>query len=78
MTRFSRKNILKYNKSVILISTLHHSNAVSNVLKHLVKPEIVLYYNETNGSVDTFDLRVEHSSCRRRTNRWTFNALCYI
>ena len=37
-----------------------------------------MFYNETKGSVDTFDQMVEHSSCRRRTNRWTFNALCYM
>ena len=57
---------------------MHHSNTISGDLKHSKKPESVLFYNKTKGSVDTFDQMVEHSSCRRRTNRWTFNALCYM
>ena len=68
----------KCNKAVVLVSTLHHTNTISSVLKDFKKPEIVLFYNKTKGSVDTFDQMVEHSSCRRRTNRWTFNALCYM
>ena len=39
-------------KAVILVSTLHHTNTISTVLKHAHKPEIVLFYNKAKGSVD--------------------------
>ena len=54
------------------------NKAILTVLKHAYKPEIVLFFNKTKDSVDRFDQIIEHSSCRRRTNRWTFNAVWYM
>jgi len=42
------------------------------------KPDSVLFYNVTKGGVDTVDHLIESFSCRRETNRWTFNILMYL
>lgn len=34
------------------------------------KPEIVMYYNQNKGGVDTFDQMCSSMSCSRNTNRW--------
>lgn len=34
------------------------------------KPEIIMYYNQTKGGVDTFDQMCSLMSCSRKTNRW--------
>lgn len=34
------------------------------------KPDIVMYYNQTKGGVDTFDQMCSGMSCSRKTNRW--------
>jgi hypothetical protein len=58
----------KKNKSVILLSTMHHSGEISEN----GKPEIISYYNATKGGVDSLDQLVHEYTCKRKTNRWPF------
>lgn len=55
------------NKSVILISTMHHSFEINEDKK---KPEIVCYYNTTKCGVDLLDMRCAVYASNRRTRRW--------
>ena len=57
----------KPNKAVMLLSTMHHDAKVDAASS---KPDIVLFYNETKGGVDTCDQMVKHASVKRKTNRW--------
>ena len=57
----------KPRKTVLLLSTQHHSNDTDVEEKN--KPEIILFYNETKGAVDTVDWMVEKYSCKRKTQR---------
>jgi hypothetical protein len=57
----------KKTKAVILLSTMHHDDKVD---ADLSKPDIVLFYNETKGGVDTCDQMIKHSTVKRKTNRW--------
>lgn len=57
----------KRNKSVILISSMHH-RAEINQLNH--KPEIICFYNETKCGVDLIDMKCSVYSSNRRTRRW--------
>ncbi len=66
----------KPNKAVILISSEHHTDAIDE--SNDSKPEIILFYNQTKGSVDAFDQMVEKYTCRRKTNRWPFTMLMYM
>ncbi|KAJ4425533.1 hypothetical protein ANN_27727 [Periplaneta americana] len=43
----------KKNKNVMLMSTLHHDNEVSN--RNDKKPQMILDYNASKVAVDTFD-----------------------
>ncbi len=47
----------KPNKAVILISSKHHTDSI--VESSDSKPEIILFYNATKGSVDAFDQQLE-------------------
>ncbi|KRZ01763.1 PiggyBac transposable element-derived protein 4 [Trichinella zimbabwensis] len=60
--------IPKRKKCVLLLSTMHHDDAVS--AEHEGKPDIVLFYNETKSGVDTLDQLVRVYTCKRRTRRW--------
>ena len=40
------------------------------LMKKLMKPEIVTFYNSTKGGVDTFDQVIRCYSSKRKTNRW--------
>jgi len=57
----------KKNKSVVLLSTMHHDASVDTETK---KPEIVHFYNSTKGGVDTVDQLCGNYSVSRRTRRW--------
>lgn len=61
----------KKKKAVILLSTEHHDKAVSNEQNDM-KPDIILHYNGTKGSVDTMDKLVNEYSVKRGTKRWPF------
>jgi hypothetical protein len=58
------------NRAVILLSSMHHTNDVVTELKQ--KPEIIAFYNDTKGAVDSLDQLVHRSMVKRRTNRWPF------
>ena len=66
----------KKNKAVLLLSTHHHDSMVNQTNEN--KPEMILFYNKNKGGVDTVDHLVENFSCRRKTNRWTFNVMLYL
>lgn len=57
----------KKNRSVILLSTLHHS---AEIVSDTKKPEIIHFYNRTKSGVDTLDQLVRNYTCKRRSNRW--------
>lgn len=57
----------KQSKSVILISSMHHTKSTDITSG---KPEIIEFYNSTKGGVDTLDKKVANYSPSRRTQRW--------
>ena len=57
----------KKNKSVVSLSAQHSQ---PEIREDTGKPEIIHYYNETKGGVDTLDQIVRHFSCKRPTRRW--------
>lgn len=58
----------KIGKSVIMLSSEHHDDAVSNE-KFNYKPDIILHYNKTKGAVDTVDKMAKQYSTSRKSNR---------
>ncbi|XP_046575728.1 piggyBac transposable element-derived protein 4-like [Haliotis rubra] len=58
----------KKSKAVILLSTMHSSPDVIVDKNH--KPEMILFYNETKGGVDSLDQLAHRYSVKRKTNRW--------
>ncbi|CAK1579113.1 unnamed protein product [Parnassius mnemosyne] len=60
-------HVPKKNKSVVLLSSMHHDMSVNEQSK---KPEIIELYNSTKGGVDALDLKCSNYSCARRTRRW--------
>ncbi|KAM4025402.1 piggyBac transposable element-derived protein 4-like isoform 1-T1 [Anomaloglossus baeobatrachus] len=60
---------VKKEKSVILLSAMHHDCSVDSNNQKL-KPEIILHYNATKGGVDKMDEMVGEYSCKRQTKRW--------
>lgn len=57
----------KPSKMVYLLSSCDEQGAINTSSG---KPEIVMYYNQTKGGVDTFDQMCSSMSCSRKTNRW--------
>ena len=57
----------KKNKSVILLSTMHHDSEVD---KDTGKPDIIMFYNSTKGAVDTVDQLCHSYSVQRKSKRW--------
>uniref|UniRef100_UPI00358F5BBC piggyBac transposable element-derived protein 4-like isoform X1 n=1 Tax=Myxine glutinosa TaxID=7769 RepID=UPI00358F5BBC len=60
----------KQRKAAILLSTLHHDNAIDEDERTKKKPEIIQYYNRTKAGVDTMDQMVRTYSCKRKSRRW--------
>jgi hypothetical protein len=58
----------KKNKSVILLSTMHMTADVEQTTT--AKPEIIKYYNQTKGGVDTMEKMLSEYTVKRRTNHW--------
>lgn len=54
-------------KTVVLLSTMHMQPDIN---KHTEKPEILMFYNETKGGVDTFDQLCHSTTVARKTRRW--------
>ena len=59
----------KKSKCVVLLSTMHHDNTIDENSEKK-KPEIIQFYNETKGGVDTVDEMSTLYSTARKTNRW--------
>ena len=57
----------KKNKAVVLLSTMHRDAAVD---VETSKPDIILFYSESKGGVDTCDQMVKAMTAKRKTNRW--------
>ncbi|KAJ8939497.1 hypothetical protein NQ318_022552 [Aromia moschata] len=55
----------KKGKSVILVSSMHHSPTIDNSNK---KPEIIMMYNDTKSGVDALDAKCALYSTSRRVN----------
>ncbi|KAG5878578.1 hypothetical protein JTB14_033180 [Gonioctena quinquepunctata] len=62
--------VLKKNKAVLLISSMHHTPDIEPNNK---KPGIMMYNNSTKGGVDALDHECSVYSCERRTNRWAMD-----
>lgn len=60
------------NKLVTLISTMHPGAAFNNVTG---KPEVIMTYNATKGSVDTFDQLCQGMNCGRKTLCYFYNMI---
>lgn len=60
----------KANKSVLLISTLHHSDSIDEETGTSMKPEIVTFYNTTKVGVDLLDQLIQKNDVSRNTRRW--------
>lgn len=57
----------KPSKMVYLLSSCDEEGVINPATG---KPEIIMYYNQTKGGVDTFDQMCSSMSCSRKTNRW--------
>lgn len=69
----------KKNKVVLLISTMHDNNDnIVTTATNEQKPEIVLYYNETKGGVDTADQMCGNYSISRICSRWPLRYFFHI
>ncbi|XP_026079604.1 uncharacterized protein LOC113056899 [Carassius auratus] len=59
----------KLKKAVILLSTMHTSDAL-NETSAKNKPEVIQYYSRTKGGVSSVKLMAENYTCKRQTKRW--------
>jgi hypothetical protein len=57
----------KPSKMVYLLSSCDEEGVLNSTTG---KPEMIMYYNQTKGGVDTFDQMCSAMSCSRKTNRW--------
>ena len=57
-----------------MASTMHQDDKVSE--EEPYKPDVILYYNATKGSVDTVDQMVMNYSCYMTTRRWPVVVFC--
>lgn len=57
----------KPSKMVYLLSSCDETGTIN---QRTGKPEMIMYYNQTKGGVDTFDQMCSSMSCSRKTNRW--------
>ena len=60
--------VRKKNKSVLLLSNVHHSVDVSNTVKQ--KPQVILDYNQNKCGVDKLDQLLKEFRPYRTTRRW--------
>lgn len=66
--------IPRKNKSLLFISTRHHSNNVDS--RGL--SEINTFYNKTKFGIDSIDQIIANSSCKRKTKKWTVALFLYF
>nr|CAI5867610.1 unnamed protein product [Callosobruchus analis] len=60
----------KKNKSVVLISSMHHDDAIDMETGEASKPEIITEYNRTKIGVDLVDQLCQKYNVARNTRRW--------
>ncbi|KAB0803234.1 hypothetical protein PPYR_00204 [Photinus pyralis] len=60
----------KVSKMVLLLSTLHHDDAINPESGEAAKPEIIITYNSTKCGVDLNDALQKKYSVSRKANRW--------
>ena len=58
----------KKNKSVVLLSSLHHDSVICS---DPGTPEIIEFYNKIKGAVDILDQPCASCTVQRATRRWT-------
>ncbi|XP_024086112.1 piggyBac transposable element-derived protein 4-like [Cimex lectularius] len=73
--RFNNGNTLvsyipKKGKNVILVSSLHETNAIDQNTREQQKPEVITFYNTTKGGVDTTDQMCATFSVSWNTRCW--------
>ena len=61
-------HIPKPKKNVLMLSTMHAQPDISQ--REDRAPEIILFYNETKGGVDTVDQMIDNYRCKVASNRW--------
>ncbi|KAL7856813.1 hypothetical protein SRHO_G00157120 [Serrasalmus rhombeus] len=61
--------VRKKGKAVVLLSTMHHDKLVDENSRKK-KSEVITFYNNTKGGVDTIDQMVGTYTCKRQTQRW--------
>ncbi|KAF4523429.1 hypothetical protein B566_EDAN007901 [Ephemera danica] len=59
----------KKNRCVLLLSTQHNDGRISEASKEARKPEIIMFYNETKGGVDTIDKMSVFYDLARKDNK---------
>ena len=59
----------KRNKNTVVLSTMHDEGVIDASTRKR-KPEMVLFYNETKGSVDAMDKLAHSYTTKRKTQRW--------
>lgn len=64
----------KRNRSVCMMSTMHHNNMVEEGAKKL--PDIISFYNLTKVGVDVLDQICANYKVGRRTRRWPLTLWC--
>nr|CAI5860047.1 unnamed protein product [Callosobruchus analis] len=62
----------KKNKAVLLLSSMHHDDAIDPDTKEEQKPEIITFYNKTKIGVDLIDQLCENYNVARNTCQWSF------
>lgn len=62
--------ISRKNKNVVLISSLHFDDTIDQSTGPLKKPEIMAFYIETKGEVDTVDKLGATYNVARNVRRW--------
>lgn len=68
----------KPNKSVVLLSTMHHGADIDSTSGDKQKPEIIMFYNSTKGGVDANDQLCGTYNVGRRTKRWPLNIFFHL
>lgn len=65
----------KKRRFVSLLST-YHSSVHIDAMDPQRKPDIIKFYNQTKGGVDTLDKLVGTYRCKRKVNRWPVALFC--
>lgn len=60
----------KKNKVVLVMSTMHHDNAIDESTGDKRKPEIITFYNSTKAGVDVVDELSASYNVSRNSKRW--------